>query len=340
MNDISIKSVQFQKEREASWLELEEILDQAEKRGVRSLSSPEISRLPILHRYALSSLSVARSILLDQKLLQYLESLTQRSYLIIYGMKQNRLKTLLSFFTEQFPQIIRAYKWAFILATLIFCAGTAVGFTQTMNDPDIFYTLIPEKFSDGRGPAATTEYMRGTLYNANNKPFMDELIEFSMSLFSNNAQVGMLAVSLGIFLGLPVFMLLFYNGQILGAFWAAFHMHGLSFEFWGWILPHGIPEIGSIFFCGGAGLMLAQAMLFPGKYSRRKNIAITGRQAGVVIFVCIVFFYIAGLIEGIFRQTVHSDVIRYLVASVEFLMLVAYLFFGGRKKKGEYPHAE
>lgn len=333
MNDVSIKSVQFQKEREASWLELEEILSQAESRGVRSLSSAEIARLPILHRYALSSLSVARSILLDQKLLQYLESLTQRSYLIIYGMKQNRIKTLLSFFTEQFPQTVRTYKWAFILATLIFFAGVAVGFTQTMNDPDIFYTLIPEQFSDGRGPAATTEYMRGTLYNAQGKSFMDELILFSMQLFTNNASVGILALSLGIFVGLPVFALLFYNGQILGAFWAAFHMHGLSFEFFGWILPHGIPEIGAIFFSGGAGLMLAQAILFPGKYSRRKNLAVTGRKAGVVIFGCILLFYIAGFIEGIFRQTVHDDTVRYIVAAVEGIMLTLYLLFGGRKKE-------
>lgn len=333
MNEISIKSVQFQKEREASWLELEEILNQAESRGVRSLTSQEIARLPILHRYALSSLSVARSILLDQKLLQYLESLTQRSYLIIYGMKQNRLKTLLSFFTERFPQTVRKYRWAFLLSVLIFFGGMAVGFTQTMHEPDTFYTLIPEEFSNGRGPAASTEYMRGTLYNAEHKPFVDELIEFSMELFSHNAQIGILSVSLGVFLGLPVFALLFYNGQILGAFWAAFHLHGLSFEFWGWILPHGIPEIGAILFCGGAGFMLAQSILFPGKYSRRKNIARTGREAGAIILVCISLFYLAGLIEGIFRQTVHDDTIRYLVATVQILFLILYLYFGGRKKR-------
>lgn len=335
MTEITIKSIQFQKEREASWLELETILEKVEKKGVRVLTSEEIARLPILNRYALSSLSVARSILLDQKLLEYLESLTQRAYVAVYGLQSRRFSTIRDFFTIEFPQIIRNYKWAFILSFLLFAGGVAVGYVTTMQEPDTFYTLIPQQFSDGRGPLASTEYMRGTLYNEGGKTITDELLEFSMQLFSNNAQVGILAVSLGIFLGLPVAALLFYNGQILGAFGAAFHMHGLSIEFWAWILPHGIPEIGAIIFCGGAGLMLAQAMLFPGIYTRKQNIAIAGRKAGIIIFVCIALFYFAGLIEGIFRQVVHDVSIRYMVATIQAILFTLYLLFGGRNQKVE-----
>ncbi len=334
MKDITIKSMQFQKERESSWLELETILKKVESRGVRSLSSEEIARLPILNRYALSSLNVARSILLDKKLLEYLQSLTQRAYLVVYGIQSRRMHSIKILFTTEFPQVVRKFKWAFIISLLIFVAGIAVGFINTMQEPDTFYTLMPKQFSDGRGPLATTEYMRGTLYNEDHKTISDELVEFSAQLFTHNSQVGILAVSLGIFLGLPVFALLFYNGQILGAFWAAFHMHGLSIEMWAWILPHGIPEIGAVIFCGGAGLMLAQAMLFPGKYTRRKNIAIAGRKAGVIIFGCIALFYLAGIIEGIFRQVIHNVTIRYLMASIQLFLLIFYLGFAGRKKRG------
>jgi len=49
------------------------------------LSLDELQRLPILYRAALSSLSVARTIVLDRNLLLYLETLSTRAFLAVYG---------------------------------------------------------------------------------------------------------------------------------------------------------------------------------------------------------------------------------------------------------------
>lgn len=333
MTEITIKSVQFQKEREDSWLELEEIITKVEKKGIGSLSSNEITRLPILNRYALSSLSVARSILLDQKLLQYLESLTRRSYLVVYGMQKRSISTLFSQFFLEFPRIVRRFKWAFLLSTFVFLAGAIVGYVSTMHEPDTYYSIVPPSLQGDRGPMASTETMRASLYNAGDNTMSDELIAFAASLFSHNAQIGLIAVALGILLGLPVFYLLFVNGEILGTFAAAFEMHNLSFEMWGWILPHGIPEIGAILLCGGAGLMLAQAILFPGTRTRAENLAMSGRKVGVIVVGCIILFYFAGIIEGILRQVIHNNAIRYTMALTLFSLSTYYLLFVGRKPK-------
>src|SRR5262249_7224025 len=70
---------------EAGWRELEQLVTRVERRGARSLSLDELQRLPILYRAALSSLSVARTIALDRNLLLYLENLSLRAYLAVYG---------------------------------------------------------------------------------------------------------------------------------------------------------------------------------------------------------------------------------------------------------------
>jgi len=61
-----------------------------ERQGIRRLSLDELQRLPILYRAALSSLSVARTIVLDRNLLLYLETLSTRAFLAVYGPRANR----------------------------------------------------------------------------------------------------------------------------------------------------------------------------------------------------------------------------------------------------------
>ena len=53
-----LKSSQFRQERQRSWRELEKLLDEVKRRGIRSLSHEQLTRLPMLYRGAISSLSV------------------------------------------------------------------------------------------------------------------------------------------------------------------------------------------------------------------------------------------------------------------------------------------
>ena len=74
-SDRSLRSVAFRKEREATWRELEQLIELTNKKRLTALSAEQLARLPHLYRAALSSLSVARSISLDRALTDYLESL-------------------------------------------------------------------------------------------------------------------------------------------------------------------------------------------------------------------------------------------------------------------------
>ena len=84
---LSLKSHRFRAEREADWRRLEDLLDRVEKGSGASLTDDELLAMPVLYRAALSSLSVARAISLDQSLIDYLESLCTRAYFFVYGAR-------------------------------------------------------------------------------------------------------------------------------------------------------------------------------------------------------------------------------------------------------------
>lgn len=331
MNDFRIKSVEFRKEREKDWQELERLIGESEKKGLHRMSARDVARLPVYYRAALSSLSVARSISLDANLLVYLENLSNRAFIRVYGVRHHLGEAFLVFLTRRFPQEVRAFKWLILLATAIFLLGGAVGFVQVMQDPDTFYNFVDVTLASGRDPTATTDELRAVLFDEE-ATLTSVLANFASFLFTHNAQIGILSFALGFAVGLPVFYLMFANGQMLGAFAALYHQHGLSLEFWGWILPHGVTELGAMLLCGGAGLVLARALIFPGSGTRLQNLAAEGRRAGVIVLGSVVMFALAALIEGFFRQLVLDTGIRYSVAGVTFVIWTFFFTLAGRRQ--------
>src|SRR5436305_128107 len=73
----------------------------------------------------------------------------------------------------------------------------------------------------------------------------------------------------GVLRGLVTLALLIGNGIMLGVAAVAVARYHTSLEFWGFVAPHGVIELPAIFVAGGAGFMLAYALVNPGEYSRR-----------------------------------------------------------------------
>ncbi len=329
--DFQLKSYEFRRERSSSWRELEKLIQRCEKVGPRSLNGQELARLPVLYRAVLSSLSVARSISLDQALLDYLEALTARAYFVVYRPKENLLTSFFLFFRFSFPQAVRDFRRPLALATLILVMGGLTGFLMTMHEPSKFYAFVGQQMAGGRGPESTREELKEVIYGGDDSSTQN-LASFAAFLFNNNATVGILAFALGGLAGIPVFLLIFQNGLVLGAFAAIHHQKGLSPDIWGWLLPHGVTEILAILLCGAAGLGIARGILFPGAHSRLDALRREGRSAGAIALGSVVLFIIAGIIEGFFRQMVQDIVVRYTVASVSALFWLWYFSRCGRQK--------
>jgi len=330
MEEMRLRSSDFRREREGQWRKLNSLVNRVDRGGLESLTTRELHSLPSLYRAAVSSLSVARAISLDRNMLEFLESLVSRAYFCIYGVKPRTRAVVLSFFTRTFPAAVRHHAPGVLFAMAVMVAGLATGLAST--DPGTYYAIMPDHIAQDRTPMSTTEELREVLCSGEDERD-STLAYFATSLFTHNASCGFYSFALGFALGLPSVILLFYNGLLLGTLAGLYHSRGLGLEFWAWVLPHGITELLAICLCGGAGLRLAYAIIHPGRFGRLHALAQAGREASLVVLGAVLMFFIAGLIEGIFRQLVHDPAVRYTVAVVTLAFWATY--FAGRHRRGK-----
>ncbi len=328
--EFRLRSYEFRREREATWHELETLVKQVEKKGIGSLDAAELQRLPTLYRSVLSSLSVARAISLDKNVIQYLEGLSARAYFAIYCRKRFLGKTVLHFFLSTFPASVRRIRWALALSFGVMALGVLAGFVLTMDDPSRFYSFVGAELAGERTPDASREELARVLYTPEESG--SELARFATFLFTHNARIGLLCFAVGFVAGVPVLLVLFANGAMLGAMWAIHAAKGLGYDFFAWVMPHGVTELFAVILCGAAGLSLGYGLVFPGRYRRLDNLALRGRHAGALAIGAVLLFFIAALIEGLFRQLVQDVDTRTMVLVTTAILWLAYFSLVGRKR--------
>ena len=319
---ILVNATRFRKAHEAEWERLEYLVSRIEKRSVGALSDDDLLVLPLLYRSALSSLSVARETSLDRALISYLEQLCTRAYFQIYGVPTSALRQIARFFAKSWPEAVQAIWRETLVAFLLTVAGAVVAYLLVRSDPTWFFGIIPPGLSDGRDPSASAETLRATLYGSSHKD--DGLAVFATYLFTHNAQIAIFAFALGFAFAVPTILLILYNGLMLGAFVAVFVPKGLGWNLGGWLMIHGTTEIFAIILSGAAGFRIGTAIAFPGRLSRGDSAIAAGRSAATAMAGAVVMLIVAGLLEGIGRQTVTDDWSRY---GIGLTMLVGWLVY-------------
>ncbi len=331
--ELVLKSSEFRKGREAGWRELERLVQRVERRGVRSLSLDDLQQLPILYRAALSSLSVARSIALDRNLLLYLENLALRAYLAVYGTRTNPVEGLRDFFVRDLPEAVRAARWHILIAAAALLVGVAAGFILTVHDEAWFSSLMPADLAGGRGPASSAADLRAKELFAPWPGAAAAFGVFANVLFSHNTLVGLMCFGLGLAAGIPTLMLTVYQGLSLGAFIALHFNRGLTIECLGWLSIHGTTELGALILLAAGGLVIADKILFPGRYARLENLALHGRQAAQMAVGAILMPFVAGIFEGGLRQLVQSTPARSAIGLGMAALWLVYFSRCGRRAR-------
>ena len=333
---VLLRSSAFRRRREADWRALEILIGKAEKRGITSLDPEELQSLPLLYRSVVSSLSVARSIALDRNMLGYLENLSLRAFLVVYGPRTTLWDGIVQFFAHQFPAAVRRAWPHLLIAFAATMAGALAGFLLTAANEEWFATLVPSGLSGGRGIESTREELLKTEIFAPWQGAAHAFILFANTLFQHNTMVGILAFSLGLAGGIPTILLMLYNGLTIGAFVALHYNRGLTVEFLGWLSIHGVTEFTAIFLCGAGGLLIADKILFPDRYSRVESLAIHGRIAARIGLGAMFLFLAAAILEGGFRQFVQSTELRYAIGWGMGLIWLVYFSFAGRGSEDQW----
>jgi len=320
----------FLSERRGEWDELEDLLASVERGGLSSLGIDGAKRFGKLYRSVSSDLIRARTELVDPSVTDYLNDLVARSYAQIHAGSGQRGKRLLAFFVEEFPRLFRLEWKAIALAATLFFGGAGVGAITVAVDADALGVVIPEQHQAWT-PSERIERDTGGAEHGGH-----QAAQFSSFLFTHNIQVSFLVFAMGLTFGVGTVSLLFYNGVPIGALAMQYHQAGQDLFFWAWILPHGIPELTSIFVAGGAGLLLARGLLMPGRRRRRDALVMEAKQAALLVVGVMPVLVVAGLIEGTISQ-MHEPVMPYwfklIFAALIGTGLYAWLLLAGRKER-------
>ena len=325
---LTLRSAEFRRAREDGWLKLDAMVARAERGGIGALSAAEAREIATLYSSAVSSLSVARGIALDRNMLLYLENLTPRAYLVVYGPRIGVLESLSDFFTRGWPAAVRELRRNVLIMAIVFAVGTAAGFMMVISDAENYNLIMPAAMAQGRDPGSTREELRAILF-ADWKGFSRTFVEFANYLFQHNSRVGILSFGLGFMLGVPAIMLEAYNGLTLGAFIALHARLGLALEVIGWLSIHGVTEILAFILMGAGGLAVAENILFPGPLTRLENLRRGGLKAATIAAGGVFMLFVAGIIEGGFRELISHTGARLAFAAVTAVWWAWYFIFAG-----------
>lgn len=319
----ALRSDRFRQEREGDWKRLDAIVTRIESGRLRSLSDDDLLALPVLYRTVASSLSIARETSLDAATLAYLEALVQRAWFQVYGPRQSLGSWFVRFLGGGWSAAVRSIWPDLLVAFAIMVAGTIAGWLLVAHDPNWYYALVPGQFADARVPGASREALQHTLFGQSQE---DGMSAFAAYLFSNNAQVAILAFALGFAFGVPSLLLLVQNTGTLGAMLWLYHGQGLTLDVIGWLSVHGTTELFAILLSGAAGLHIGRAVAMPGELSILESAARAGRRAATVMAGVVLMLVVAAMLEGFARQLIDNTPERLAVGGTVLVLWCGYFF--------------
>ena len=302
--------------RELFWKRQDALLRQVEKKGIKSLRSDDIRELASLYRSVAADLARARTQKAGNIIIQNLQSLTTRGYNQIYqGSRRQEWQALVDFYRWGLPSVVQQNAGYIALATSLFLLGAIVAWWYAWQDTTFMSLIVPENLI--RKVRDEHQLWMGSIVGV--EPLA------STSIMMNNLSVSFGAVAGGITAGIYTVFLLVFNGLSIGAVATLVGQNNLAYPFWAFVFPHGSLELPAIFFAGGAGLLIARAILFPGKYRRIDALKLYGNRAVQLVFGIVPMLVIAGTIEGFFSPSpLVPEPLKYLAGVGLFAFLVMY----------------
>jgi len=311
----------FLDQNKDNWQRLEDLLSMHHGTGLRGLSRMEVREFGELYRRAASDLAIARAETRDPKLINYLNSLVIRAHGRIYRAESQGVNLIGKFFAEDFPRTFRINWRYMLLAFGVFAGFVVFGFIATWIDTDFTHFVML---------SGITEQI-----NSNNhwwKGLNDANQIGATHILSNNILVTFRVFAMGAFFGIGAFYDLAFEGARLGSVFAACYKLNPPFgnALASFVVGHGVIELSTIFFCGGAGMMIGYAMINPGDLTRSQALKKKGIEAARIVIGCACFLVVAGTIEGFLSPSDMPAIVKIATGVGTGLAMYSYLFFAGR----------
>ena len=308
----------FIAQNQPGWNRLEQLCASARK-GAGRITADELDELVALYQRTSAHLAHSRTTFDDVALVTRLSRLVGVARGTIYRTRTRPGRAVGMFFTSTFPAAVWHSRRAIgVAALLMLVPAVVVGFWLGNN-------------ADARKAEISVPLQKAIATHDFQKYYSSSAAsEFQTDVTVNNIEVGFGAFASGVLLGAPTVVALAFNGFNIGIDAAVMHAYHRDSLFWGLILPHGLLELTSVAIAGGAGLMLAWALIAPGDRTRGRALAEEALRSVTMLGGLVVTFSIAGFTEAWVTPSGLPTWARVGIGVLLETLFIAYVFAFGR----------
>jgi uncharacterized membrane protein SpoIIM required for sporulation len=304
---------QFISSRHAEWRALEDFVQQCGRLSLSRVPLDQFRSGTALYRRAVADLAYARMRYPGSSAVKELERLVARTHSVVYQARRATSISWWQFWLRTWPASVRSAARPILLAAGIFWFAAFVGLLAASAQPQFESFFVSPSMREGMSKGRLwTEHITSAAPQA------------SSAIATNNISVTLLVWALGITFGLGTVWQLTLNGLMLGAIFAACLRAGLFTALAEFVIGHGSLELPAIWIGAGAGLVMAEAMIFPARYSRSVELKLAARRSVQIVAGTIPMLLMAATVEAFISP---SNLPGWTKATLGAILALAYLAY-------------
>lgn len=277
----------FLNQNREKWLEYERLLSQSGGRKV------DPDRLAQLYVQLTDDLAYARTFYPKSQIVRYLNGLAARTHLAIYRSKREKRHRIITFWTEELPDILSRSQSHLLIAFTVFTFTFLLGLFAAFEGEAFIRAVLGDSYVN-----MTIDNIESGDPTGVYKQMEDQRFAMFLEIAVNNIRVSFFAFAAGLALSVGTVWVLFNNGLMLGAFFGMFHRYNVLEEALPVIYIHGALELSAIVIAGAAGFKLGNALLFPGTRTRRRSLQLQAKEGVKILVGLVPLFLLAAWLEA------------------------------------------
>jgi uncharacterized membrane protein SpoIIM required for sporulation len=318
--------------RSPRWNAFAARLADAQRRGLRSFGEDGVHQFVAEYRDLASDMARLRTAAQGRETpeLFYLSRLLAGAHNLLYRGRVVTLADVVRVIAIEAPREVRRSWRPIVLAAALLFGPALIAYEAVVTQPSVAPTFIPSGMLD-RAEEGVRRAKEHTGYIPDPEIFRPTM---ASGIISNNVQVTFGAFASGLTAGILTVLLLVLNGVSLGGILGLYQSKGIIKLILAFVAPHGVLELTAVCIAGGAGFLLAAAILLPGRRTRKRALMENGRRAIRLVGAATVMLLVAGTLEG-FVSPIPSWPLnaKLAVSGATLILLVLYLSSGRERRR-------
>ena len=320
---------QFIAQRRPVWQQFEKLVRRLDSQSLKRLPPAELTQFSRLFRETCFDLALIRSRDWGEGVAVFLNGLVIRGHDCFHQAPPSRLDQVFKFLTAGFPRLLRANIWYFAAAFALFFLPLGISWAAIQYDPKLAELVLDAGMREQMEEMYSSDLAEGW------ESFGEKRSLMAGFYVNHNVGIAWQCFAHGILLGIGTVYVLLSNGIVLGAVSGFLVGAGHGERFLSFAVSHGSFELTAIAVSGAGGLMLADAILRPGRRTRIESLRVRGSDALKIAGGAGVMLVIAALLEAFWSPSPLPPKVKFSVGGGLWLLVFLYFAFVGRGSAGE-----